>query len=169
MSTPFLGQLMAVAFNYPPKGWAFTNGQVLSIAQNQALFSLLGTTYGGNGQTTFSLPNLQSRVTVSSGQGPGISNYTLGQTGGEENHTLAKNEMPQHVHTFSATSTAGSLGPPAGNVFSNSPMYLKGNGDSQPINGFIGSTGGSQPHSNQQPYLVINWCIALQGIFPSRN
>jgi microcystin-dependent protein len=169
MSTPFIGQLMAVAFNFAPKSWAFTNGQVMSIAQNQALFSLLGTTYGGNGQTTFSLPNLQSRVTVSSGQGPGLSTYTLGQTGGEENHTLLSSEIPTHTHVMSATAAAGSLGAPAGNVFANSPMYVKGNGDSQPIAGFTGSAGGNQPHANIQPYLVINWCIALQGIFPSRN
>jgi microcystin-dependent protein len=169
MSTPFIGQLMAVAFTFPPKSWLFTNGQILSIAQNQALFSLLGTTYGGNGQTTFAVPNLQSRVTVSFGQGPGLSNYALGQTGGQESHTLASSEIPAHTHVMSAASAAGSLGPPANNVFSNSPMYVTGNGDSQPIAGVVGSAGGNQPHPNTQPYLVINWCISLQGIFPSRN
>lgn len=145
------------------------NGQIMAIAQNQALFALLGTTFGGNGQTTFALPNLQSRTPVSSGQGPGLSNYTLGQTGGEEAHTVAQSEMPQHNHTLTATAVAGSTLQPAGNLLGSSPMYVSGPADSALIPGFIAGAGGSQPHTNVQPFLVINWVIALQGIFPSRN
>ena len=169
MATPFLGQLMAVAFNFPPRGWAFCNGQILAINQNQALFALVGTYYGGNGTTNFALPNLQSRTPVGMGQGPGLSPYNIGQLGGEESHTITQSEMPQHIHFVSASSAAGSVAVPAGNLLGNSAMYINTPLDSSLAPGFIANSGGSQPHTNLEPYLVINWCIALQGIFPSRN
>lgn len=169
MSTPFLGQLMSVAFNFAPKGWALVNGQLLSISSNQALFALIGTFYGGNGSTNFQLPNLQGRAAVSSGQGPGLSNYNVGQTAGEENHTLIQNEIPTHTHNLTATATAGSLVSAAGNVLANSPMYTAATPNALMNAQVVQVAGGSQSHTNQQPFLVINWVIALQGIFPSRN
>ena len=164
MSTPFLGQLMSVAFNFAPKGWAVCNGQLLPINQDQALFSLLGTTYGGNGTTNFALPNLQGRIPISVGNG-----HVLGERAGEEAHTLIQSEMPQHTHIMTGTSTAGSSPSPAGNVLANSPMYISGPSDSVLLPNALAVAGASQPHTNLQPFLVINWVIALQGIFPSRN
>jgi len=167
VSTPFLGQLMAISFNYPPRGWAFPNGQLLAINQNQALFALLGTFYGGNGVNTFALPNLQGQVPIGMG-----SNFTIGQVGGEVSHTLTISELPQHLHTIQATSAAGTLPVPGGNVLANSPMYIASPPDpaaSALAPATLSFAGGSQPHLNMQPYLVINWVIALQGIFPSRN
>jgi microcystin-dependent protein len=160
---------MAVSFNFPPKGWALCNGQLLAISQNQALFALLGTFYGGNGQTTFELPNLQSRIPVGFGQGQGLSNYNLGDIGGAENHTLIQSEMPQHTHLVTATSTTGSVPQPAGNLLGKSAMYIGGTANNSLAPGALANAGGSQPHTNTQPYLVINWLIALQGIFPTRN
>ena len=166
-TSPFLGQLMPVSFGFAPKGWALCDGQQMSISQNQALFSLLGTTYGGNGQTTFALPNLQGRVPISSGQGSG-SNFTIGQTGGAETHTVSLSEMPAHSHSVTGTATAGSLPNAAGNMLANSAMYIS-TGNATLAGAAFSNVGGSQPHTNIQPYLVINWVIALQGIFPSRN
>jgi microcystin-dependent protein len=169
-TNPFLGQLMAVAFNYPPKGWAFCNGQLLPINQNQALFSLLGTMYGGNGQTTFALPNLQGRVALGAGSGPGLQNYIQGQSAGQETHTLSISEMPQHQHTVTASAVAGSLPVAAANLLGNAPMYIASPPDpAAATDNLIAAAGGSQPHENRQPFLVMNWCIALTGIFPSRN
>jgi microcystin-dependent protein len=164
MSTPFLGQLMAVSFGFAPKGWALCNGQLLPINQDQALFALLGTMYGGDGRVNFALPNLQGRVPISTGNG-----HTQGEIGGEEVHTVTQQEMPQHVHLFNATSAAGTSPTPAGNVLASGPQYISGPGSSALVGGFMSSVGGSQPHTNLQPYLVINWCIALQGIFPTQN
>jgi microcystin-dependent protein len=164
MSEPFLSEIKIVSFNFPPKGWALCNGQLLPINQNQALFSLLGTTYGGNGQTTFALPNLQGRVPIHFG------NHILGQVGGEENHTLSAPEMPTHTHTFSASNAAPNQGTIAGNIWaSNSGAYSSASPDSNMNTASISSVGASQPHANLQPYLVLNFIIALQGIFPSRN
>lgn len=176
MSEPFLGQIMLVPYNFAPRGWAFCNGQILPIAQNTALFSLLGTTYGGNGQTTFALPDLRGRTAISSGQGPGLSSYDLGQAAGTENETLTINQMPAHNHLLTASGDDAAAGSPLGNV----PAVLSGS-----INGYIppasntapgpmganmvSLTGGSQPFSIIQPYLTLNYCIALEGIFPSRN
>jgi microcystin-dependent protein len=156
-----------MGFNFPPKGWAQCNGQFLPINQNQALFSLLGTTYGGNGQTTFALPNLQGRVALHQGAG-----FTLGQTGGEQNHTLTISEMPQHIHFMSGTNDNGDTVVPTGNVLGGSPAQLYGPPTSNLttlIPSSVSSYGGSQPHNNMQPYLVLNFCIALQGAFPSQN
>lgn len=169
MAQLFLGQLILASFNYPPKGFAMSNGQLLPINQNAALFSLLGTTYGGNGTTTFALPNLQGRTPMGySTAGSPI----LGQLGGEETHTLLSGEVPQHTHQLEGTSNPAGSASPIGNVFgttSSVSCYTAASG-LQPMNGAsIAVYGGSQPHENRQPYLVMNWCIALVGIFPSRN
>lgn len=165
MSVPFLGQLMPVSFNFAPKGWAQCNGSILAINQNSALFALLGTTYGGNGTQTFALPNLQGRTPISFGNG-----FSQGQTGGEEFHTLIANEVPTHNHQIVAITTA------SGDTPLNA--YLAGGGAAV-FNSFSGGTsmnpatlsnyGGSQPHENRQPFLVMNWVIALSGLFPSRS
>jgi microcystin-dependent protein len=177
MSQPFLGQLMLVSFGYAPKGWALCNGQILPINQNQALFSLLGTTYGGNGTTTFQLPNLQSRTPISFGQGPGLQNYNLGQIGGLESETLIIPEMAAHTHTLQGTTTAGNVTKPGATtsaVPANSgavSVYAAGSAplDAPLAVNTIGNSGGGQPHENRPPFLVMNWIIALQGIFPSRS
>ena len=163
MSEPFLGELKLISWNFPPKGWAFCNGQLLPINQNQALFSILGTTYGGNGQTTFALPDLRGRTPVYTGQG-----LTLGQAGGETAHTLNQSEMPQHSHAPAANTGAATVGPLNNNFWSATGAY--GAAANSSMNATeISPVGGSQAHANMQPYLVINIIIALQGIFPSRN
>jgi microcystin-dependent protein len=172
MSQPFIGEIRIFGFNFAPRGWAFCNGQLLAIAQNTALFSLLGTTYGGNGQTTFALPNLQSRVPVHFGQGPGLSSYALGQEAGSESVTLIQNEIPAHVHTVSPSCSTDD--PNAGSPKNNFPAAAGTPIYSNTSNAVMGVSntsivGGSQPHNNIQPYLALNFCIALQGIFPSRN
>ena len=166
MSEPVLSEIKLVAFNVPPKGWALCNGQLLPINQNQALFSLLGTTYGGNGQTNFALPNLQGRVPLHMGNG-----HTLGESAGSTTVTLGVGQMPQHLHALQASGNS------AGTTSDPTNAYLG------PVNGgyappaslttleppSVSSAGGSQPHNNMMPYLALNFVIALQGIFPSRN
>jgi microcystin-dependent protein len=174
MSEPFLGQIQAFGFNFAPRGWAFCNGQILPIAQNTALFSLLGTTYGGNGQTTFALPNLQSRVPVHFGQGPGLSPYDLGEQAGSETVTLTTNQIPAHQHavTFLTNSSEGGQNSPAGNYFGKADPGTYASTHDNTLTGAqppTGIVGGNQPHTNIQPYLALNFCIALEGIFPSRN
>jgi microcystin-dependent protein len=173
MSEPFLGQLLLVPYNFAPRGWAFCNGQILPIAQNTALFSLLGTTYGGNGQTTFALPDLRGRCALSAGQGPGLSSYDLGQVGGVESATMTVNQMPVHGHTplnIQASSSTKLNATPANNNLGAATFYTNGALDSTLTpGGSTGNAGGSQPFSLLQPYLVLNYCIALEGIFPSRN
>jgi microcystin-dependent protein len=171
MGTPFLGQISIFAFNFAPKGFSMCNGQLLPINQNQALFALLGTFYGGNGQSTFALPNLQSRTPISFGQGPGLQNYVQGQAGGEENHTLLSTEMPQHNHSLQATTNVGNTRNPSGAALCqpDTKMYISGAPDTSLAASSVASYGGSQPHFNLQPYLTINFCIAMTGIFPSRN
>jgi len=167
MGTPYLGELKLISFNYAPKGWAFANGQTLAINQNTALFALLGTTYGGNGQTTFLLPNLQGRVAMHFGNG-----FTQGEIGGQINHTLTVSEMPAHTHAMNAVNGAQNNANPSGHLFAatsgNATVYGTG-GPIAVLSADVSNTGGSQPHENEQPYLVMNWIIALQGIFPSRN
>lgn len=165
MSNPFMGEIKIVSFNFPPKGWAFCNGQMLPINQNQALFSLLGTTYGGNGQTTFGLPNLQGRTPVHIGQG-----IVQGQSAGEQAHTLTTSEMPAHNHLPVGNSGAATVPTAAGNLWANgnNPAYSGAvNAAMDPSE--ILPVGGSQAHDNMSPYLVLNFVIALSGIFPSRN
>jgi microcystin-dependent protein len=169
MAEPFIGQLMLVGFNFAPRGWAMCNGQILPIAQNTALFSLLGTTYGGNGQTTFALPNLQSRVPVHFGQGPGLSNYDLGQTGGSETVTLTVNNMPAHSHPAGSSQAAATSTRPSGQVPAGGGAYTASSDGTTLNPAFISNVGGNQPFNNVQPYLALNWVIALEGIFPSRN
>ncbi|MGB6856116.1 MAG: tail fiber protein [Terracidiphilus sp.] len=177
MSDPFVGQIQPFGFGFAPRNWAQCNGQTMSISQNTALFSLLGTMYGGNGQTTFMLPNLQSRVPMHSGTFAGNS-YVQGQVGGEEQVTLTINTMPAHNHNFSgAAQNANAERPDAGAALAN--VYTgTGTGDSyyapsttpEPLNpSSLTTTGGNQPHTNLQPFLAVNWCIALYGIFPSRS
>jgi|ERR1044072_5805785 microcystin-dependent protein len=176
MSEPFLGMIIIVPYNFAPRGWAFCNGQILPIAQNTALFSLLGTTFGGNGQTTFALPDLRGRVPNSSGQGPGLSSYDLGQVGGVESETMTINQMPAHNH-MAACLQGDATSPRPANGFlatlnvpsdANSLLYAT-TSDSLMAPTMITNTGGSQPFSTLQPYLTLNFCIALEGIFPSRN
>jgi microcystin-dependent protein len=165
MSEPFLSEVKIVSFNFAPKGWALCNGQLLPINQNQALFSLLGTTYGGDGRVNFALPNLQGRIPIHFGNG-----HTLGEVGGQENHTLTAQEMPAHTHTISASNAAPNQGTPAGNMWSgNSGAYSSASPDSSMNPASISNAGGNQPHTNIQPYLVLNFIIALVGIFPSQS
>lgn len=167
MSDPFLSEIKIVSFNFAPQGWAFCNGQLLPINQNQALFSLLGTTYGGDGQTNFALPNLQGRAPFHFD-----GSFILGQIGGEENHTLTQTEMPMHTHAVTATSNASTSQFPASNTLlarGSSPLYAPSQGLVSMSPQGVSSSGGSQPHLNMMPYLVLNFVIALQGIFPSRN
>jgi microcystin-dependent protein len=165
MSQPFLSEVKIVSFNFAPRGWALCNGQLLPINQNQALFSLLGTTYGGNGQTNFALPNLQGRIPIHFGNG-----HTLGESSGEENHTLNINELAAHVHPVRASNADPNQGLPTGNMWANGAGAYSGAAPDSSMNpASISNVGGSQPHTNMQPYLVLNFIIALVGIFPSQN
>jgi microcystin-dependent protein len=156
-----------MSFGFPPKGWALCNGQLLPIAQNQALFSLLGTSFGGDGRATFGLPNLQGRVPVYGGAG---RTYNLGQAGGQENHTITIGEMAAHTHQASGSSAAASSPAPANAVLANATNMYGAPANLTPLRAeAITSAGGSQPHNNMQPYLVTSFCIALQGIFPSQS
>jgi microcystin-dependent protein len=173
MSDQFLGEIRCFGFNFAPRYWALCNGQLLAISQNTALFSLLGTQYGGNGMTNFALPDLQSRVPVGFGQGPGLSDYTIGETGGVESHAVTLNEMASHSHALLGTTTnANDKRPITGSIFaaSTGANYYAAPGPLVALNaGTVLAAGGSQPHSNLQPYLTFNFCIALQGIFPPRS
>lgn len=166
MSEPFLGEVKIISWNFPPKGWAFCNGQLLPINQNQALFSILGTTYGGDGRVTFALPNLQGRMPVHVGNG-----IVLGELGGETAHTLNISELPAHNHVPVGSNTNPPTAPSAaGNLWSANnakPFAASATGAMNPAG--VAPTGGNQPHENMSPYLVLNFIIALQGIFPSQN
>ena len=167
MSEPFLSEIKIVSFNFPPKGWALCNGQFLPINQNQALFALLGTTYGGNGQTTFALPNLQGRVPIHVGSG-----HTLGEAAGSTSVTVSIQQLPTHTHPVNATNNAGNTTGAVGSVLAElNQAYGPGSGSGlttlEPST--VSTVGGSQPHTNMMPYLTMNFIIALQGIFPSRN
>ncbi|MEP6848648.1 MAG: tail fiber protein [Acidobacteriota bacterium] len=169
MSEAYIGEIRIFAFNFPPRGWALCNGQILAIAQNQALFSILGTTYGGNGIQNFALPNLQSRIPVNFGQSTLGSFYNLGQVGGEENHTLLQSEMPLHNHIPIASTAAPDKPGAAGNFWAGNAASYAPTSNTTMLPNAIGFSGGSQPHPNIAPYLVLNFCIALVGLFPSRN
>ncbi len=167
---PFLGQLMLVPYNFAPRGWAFCNGQIMSIAQNTALFSLLGTTYGGNGQTTFALPDLRGRAALSAGQGPGLQNYNLGEMAGSESVTLISSQMPAHSHLVGASTGSAQATPDGAFPGSDGNTQIYDLAASTTMNPqMIQPAGGSQAHENRQPYLVLNYIIALQGIFPTRD
>ena len=165
MSEPFLSEIKIVSFNFPPKGWALCNGQLLPINQNQALFALLGTTYGGNGQTNFALPNLRGRTPIHFGNG-----HTLGEAAGSTSVTITQSQMPAHTHFLQGSNTNGNAFTPGGSVFATEPgkPYAQAGTDIS-IPPMVSSVGGSQPHNNMMPYLVLNFIIALQGIFPSQN
>src|SRR5918997_7125985 len=163
MAEPFLSEIRIMSFDFAPKGWALCNGQFLPINQNQALFSLLGTTFGGNGQTTFALPDLRGRVPIHVGAG-----HTLGEKGGEQAHTLTQQEMPQHIHQLNGTNgTQGQGAIPTGKLLGQgNNLYTQSGTNTTMSPSSVSNTGGSQAHLNMQPFLTINFCIALQGIFP---
>jgi microcystin-dependent protein len=170
MANPFVAEIRILGFNFAPQGWSFCNGQLLPISQNTALFSLLGSTYGGDGRSTFGLPNLQDAAAVGAGSGPSLTPRSLGETLGAATHTLLTTEMPQHNHGGGALTC--SSGPGTSNVASGRfpavttrPLYA----DTANRTGGGSSAGGGQPHENRQPYLALNFCIAMQGIYPPRN
>jgi microcystin-dependent protein len=168
---PFVAEIRIFPFNFPPKGWAFCNGQLLPISQNTALFSLLGTTYGGDGKATFGLPDLQGRAPMHPGQGPGLSLHDLGETGGSETVTLLESEIPSHNHTLRHSTDDAEVNSPSGaslakataGIYSTSPPNTLMAANS------VAPVGGDQPHNNMMPYLTFNFCIALQGVFPPRS
>lgn len=166
MAEPFLSEIRIMSFGYAPRGWAMCNGQLLPINQNQALFSLLGTTFGGNGQTNFALPDLRGNVPIHVGQG-----HTLGEKGGQQAHTVTQSEMPAHNHIVQASSVNGNVDTPQNNILAQALNVYRGAPDSATTlsPATVSNVGGSQAHLNMQPFLVLNFCIALQGIFPSPN
>ncbi len=171
-ATPYLGTIMPFGGNFAPQGWAQCNGQLLSISQYDALFSLIGTTYGGDGQTTFALPDLRSRVPLHQGQGPGLSSYIIGQNGGAEAVTLTGGQMAAHSHPALGNSGAGTSNTPAGSVWAVNPtsIYIGGASANTTMNpAAISNNGGGQPHDNMLPFSTLNFCIALEGIYPSQS
>ena len=169
---PFVGEIGLVAFDFAPRGWALCNGQLLPISQNTALFSLLGTTYGGNGISTFALPDLRGRVPIHFGQGPGLTDRLLGEIGGQESVSLAVTEMPSHSHVARADGGTAVSDMPNGRYLARNPASIPafGTGTAAALGAAaIDNTGGGQPHANVQPYLTLNFIIALQGVFPSRS
>jgi microcystin-dependent protein len=176
---PFLGQITLFPFNFAPNGWAFCQGQLLPISQNTALFSLLGTFYGGNGVSNFGLPDLRGRVPIGQGQGPGLSNYAIGSVQGVETVTLLASQSPPHSHPFPAFAVPATTNAPSGALTAQGHSTGRG---APAVNtyaplqtavplasGQVGPAGNGQPHNNLQPYLTLNWCIAMQGIYPSRS
>jgi len=172
MADVFLGSLLLVPYNFAPNGWMFCNGQLLPISQYSALFSLIGTTYGGDGVSNFALPDLRGRVPNSAGQGPGLANYNLGDTGGAENTTLSSSNMPAHSHLMNTVSSPGSSSHPPNQLLASDTggsVYSTAASDSTLAQNAIGQSGGSLPFSILSPYLTLNWIIALVGIYPSRG
>jgi microcystin-dependent protein len=171
LSQNFIGEIRMFGGNFAPLDWALCNGQMMAISQNTALFALLGTIYGGDGVNTFALPNLQSRFPVHQGQGPGLSSYIIGETAGTESVTLTVNQIPQHSHVPRAASGQGTASSPSGAVWAESPLnnYSASAPSSNMDPGALAFAGGNQPHDNMPPFLVVNFIIALYGIFPSRN
>lgn len=173
MADPFVSEIRIFGFNFAPKGWAFCNGQILPLSQNTALFSLLGTTYGGDGKSNFALPDMQNRAPMHPGQGPGLSLHDLGETGGSETVTLLESEIPAHTHTLSVSGLNSQSTTPANTSLGRgNPVKVyaaTGGALVQMGTNAITVTGGGQPHNNMMPYLTMNFCIALQGIFPPRG
>lgn len=175
MADPFVAEIRIFPFNFAPKGWAFCDGQLMPLSQNTALFSLLGTTYGGNGKSNFALPDLQGRAPMHPGQGFGLSLHDLGETGGSETVTLLESEIPSHSHQVNGQASTANLNDPAGAVmarpFGGGNLYKTPAGAAivQMAPESLAPSGGDQPHNNMQPYLTINFCIALQGVFPPRT
>jgi len=172
MSEPFVGEIRMFAGNFAPRGWAFCDGQLLAISQNDALFSLFGTIYGGDGRVAFGLPDLRGRIPIHPGTGPGLSTRQLGQRGGLENTTLTLNQIPSHNHTMSATTGGSPAASPVGNLPGQSSSMMYVSSQDRPANfanNLIGSSAGSQPHTNLMPTLCVNFIVALSGIYPSRN
>ena len=171
MQDPFVAEIRIFPFNFPPKGWAWCDGQLLPLSQNTALFSLLGTTYGGNGKSNFALPDLQGRAPMHPGQGPGLSLHDLGETGGSETVSLLESEIPNHPHTLNAVNDGGTSPSPAATFVAQAPVYTSApSGGPVSMNAsIVAPTGGDQPHNNMQPYLTFYFNIALQGIFPQRG
>ncbi|KRB77371.1 phage tail protein [Nocardioides sp. Root190] len=172
MSDPFVAEIRMFGFNFAPRGWAFCDGQLLPISQNTALFALLGTTYGGDGKSTFALPDLQGCAPMHHGQGPGLSLYDLGELGGTETVTLLNSEMPSHAHTLAAHTIdlADSSAPSASATFgpSSGGALYQATSNTDLGHGALATAGGNVPHNNMQPYLTLNFCIALEGVFPPR-
>jgi len=173
MSEPFLAEVRLMGFNFAPRGWAFCDGQILPINQNQSLYSLLGTTYGGDGRTSFALPDLRGRTPIHTGRSNGGQDHRLGQKSGEETHTLSSNEMPQHDHLAMASRDNANQPNSSNNVLAAAAnLYAPASASPtrQPLqSATVTHVGGGQAHENMQPYLAVNFCIALQGLFPSRN
>lgn len=169
MAEQFLGQIEAFGFNFAPRGWLKCDGQLLSISQNSALFSLLGTTYGGDGRTTFGVPDLRGRASINAGRGPGLSDYRQGQKGGAESTNLTGANLPSHGHTARVAAEPEDSSKPEGNSLAAAEIYRDQNPDTDLRAGTIGTTGGGQPISNIQPFVVLNWCIAQEGVYPSRS
>lgn len=172
MSEPFVGEIRMFAGNFAPRSWAFCDGQLLAVSQNDALFSLLGTIYGGDGRTTFGLPDMRGRLSVHAGTGPGLSPRRLGAKAGAENVTLTANQMPSHSHAYNGSTAAGNLNSPAGNVLAgraSDATYIETPASAQMSPNSVDNTGGSQSHTNLMPYLCVNYIIALFGIYPSRQ
>jgi len=175
MADPFVAEIRIYPFNFPPKGWAFCDGQLLPLSQNTALFSLLGTTYGGDGKSTFALPDMQGNSPMHPGQGPGLSLHDLGETGGSETVSLLESEIPAHSHALMASSDQGDNNAPATRMAAKpigrgNNLYNTANSGLQLMNpSELAPAGGDQPHNNMQPYLTLNFCIALQGVFPPRT
>ena len=174
MSNPFIGEIRRFAGNFAPRGWAFCDGQLLPISQNTALFSILGTTYGGDGRTTVGLPDLRGHAALHPGRGPGLSSYRLGQRSGAEKVTIQANQMPSHNHSVGCTSTEGNVGSPVGAIpgaetAATVSFWSDAAADGTMKASMIKNAGGSQGHTNMQPYLAVNHIIALVGVFPSRS
>ncbi|HEV2882780.1 MAG TPA: tail fiber protein [Pyrinomonadaceae bacterium] len=172
MADPFVAEIRILPFTFAPKGWAFCDGQLLPLSQNTALFSLLGTTYGGNGKSNFALPDLQGRAAMHPGQGPGLSLHDLGETGGSETVTLLESEIPAHTHTVLSSLSDAIERVPTGQLFATGiaiGQYAAPGALVQLSQNAVTPAGGDQPHNNMMPYLTLNFCIALQGVFPPRG
>ena len=179
MGSPFVGEIRMVGFNFAPVGWAFCNGQLLAISQNLTLFALIGTTYGGDGQTTFQLPDLQGRIPINQGQAPGLSNYVIGQRAGSESVALGTNQLPQHGHSLQANSDVASSANPTGGYLARAsipslpsrgvPVYAPASAAAAMNALAIAFSGATQPHDNMMPFQCVNFIISLFGIFPSQN